>query len=169
MLEDEIYREKIPFPVMKLVVAVMVAFTLLFLGLFLYQLLVGPIGENPAPNWCFLVMFLIFTVINVVIFNFRELTISITPGSLRVAYGRISYVIAWDNVADCYLDKNPGMAYGGWGIRIGRTAGKSVLVYNVMSTPCITLTLKRGRFAQFAFSTRQPEELMGIVQQRIGK
>ena len=58
MLEDEIYREKISFPVMKLVAAVMVAFALLFLGLFLYQLLVGPIGENPAPNWYFLVMFL---------------------------------------------------------------------------------------------------------------
>jgi hypothetical protein len=166
---DEIYREKIAFTVGKLVVVLMICLAALFLALFLYQLSVHPIGENPAPNWYYLVMFLVFSGVSVLIVNFRELTVSATAQAITVAYGRIKYTITWDNVKDCYLDEKAGIAYGGWGIRIGTARGKSVLVYNVIGSPRVVLELNKGRYSQFAFSTRHPEAVMGMVQEQIGK
>lgn len=169
MYVDEFYREKIPFLVGKLVAVIMVGLTALFLGLFLYQLLQSPLGDHPAPNWYYLVMFLVFLVVSVLVVNFRELTVCATSQAITIAYGRIKYTIAWDNVKGYYLDTNTGLAYGGWGIRVGFARGKSVLVYNVIGYPRVVLELNKGRFAQFAFSTRQPEEIMDVVQKQTGK
>jgi len=165
---DEIYREKIPFLVGKLVLIVIVCLAALFLGLFLYQLLAHQVGDRPAPNWYYLVMFLVFLGVSVLLVNFSELTIMATSQAITIAYGKIKYTIAWENVKGYYLDTDPGIAYGGWGIRLGIARGKSVLVYNVIGYPRIVLELNKGRYAQFAFSTRQPEVVMDIVEKQIG-
>ena len=169
MQVDEVYREKIPFLVGKLVVLLMIGLTGLFLGLFVYQLIVQPVGEDPAPNWYYLVMFLVFLVISVLMVNFRELTVIATSQGITIAYGRIKYTIAWNNVKGYYLDTNTGLSYGGWGIRVGFARGKSVLVYNVIGYSRVVLELSEGKFAQFAFSTRQPEAVIDMVQKQTGK
>jgi len=169
MHSDEVYREKIPFLVGKLVVVLMIGLTALFLGLFFYQLLAQPVGERPAPNWYYLVMFLVFLIISILVVNFWELKVSATSQTITIAYGKIKYTIAWQNVKSYYQDTNTGLAYGGWGIRVGFARGKSVLVYNVIGYPRIVLELYEGKFAQFAFSTRQPEAVMDIVQNQTGK
>jgi hypothetical protein len=169
MPADEIYEETIPFLVGKLVMALMIALSLLFLFIFIYQQLSGPVGSRPAPDWLYLVMFVLFAGISYLVTSFRKLTISITSQVIKVTFGIFKYTISWGNVEGCYLDKNPGIAYGGWGVRIGKTKGKSVLVYNVVAAPRVILELKKGRFGQFAFSTKRPDEVMTIVQQQIRK
>ena len=166
MPADEIYQETIPFPVGRLIVVIMVGITALFLFLFIYQLTSGPIGDSPAPDWFYLVMMAVFAGVTVLTTNFTRLTISMTPDAITVAYGRFKYTIPWYKIEGCYLDKNPGIAYGGWGIRISKAKGKSVLVYSVIGSPRVILELKEGRFRQFAFSTKHPEEVMAIVQQK---
>ena len=165
MQPNEIYQETIPFPIGRVVVVIMVGITALFLFLFIYQLTSGPIGDSPAPDWFYLVMLVIFAGVTVLTTNFTRLTISMTPDAITVTYGRFKYTIPWYKIAGCYLDKNPGIAYGGWGIRISKAKGKSVLVYSVIGSPRVILELKEGRFRQFAFSTKHPEEVMAIVQQ----
>ncbi len=168
MKPNEIYQEVIPFPLGRLIMWVMTGITALFLYLFIYQTTTGPVGDNPAPDWFYLVMMVIFAGVTVLVANFTRLTISITLDAITVAFDRIKYTIPWHNVAGCYLDKNPGIAYGGWGIRLGKAKSKPVLVYNVIGPPRVILELKKGRFRQFAFSTRRPEEVMAIIQQQIG-
>jgi hypothetical protein len=165
---DVIYREKISFFIGKLVVVLMIALTALFLGLFLYQILESPIGTKPAPDWYYLILCLIFLGISMLMYNFRELTITANNQNITIAYGRIKYTIAWENVKGYYLDESSGVSYGGWGIRIGLSRGRTVLVYNIVGCPRVVLELYKGRFSQFAFSTKQPEEVMEIIKVQTG-
>jgi hypothetical protein len=163
-----IYREKVPFFIGTLVAVLMIVLTLVFLGLFLYQILESPIGNKPAPDWYYLILCLIFLGVSVLMYNFRELTITADNQNITIAYGRIRYTIAWENVKGYYLDTNTAFSYGGWGIRMGLSRGKTVLVYNIVGCPRVVLELYKGRFSQFAFSTKQPEEVMEIIKVQTG-
>ncbi len=161
MQTKNLYEEKI---FLKWTAGILTSITTVFLFLLFYQILVGPIGTNPAPNWFFLFMFLLFLGVMI---NFSRLTIRMTPRSISIGYGIIKHSILWENVEDYYLDEASTIRYGGWGIRIAKVKGKWRLVYNVVGGPRIVLSLKRGRFKEFVFSTKNPEEVIKIVKERI--
>ncbi len=151
MKHDEIYNEVIPFLAGKVVVVMMAIISVVFLAL-------------SISNLYFLVMGLVFIGVTVLVSNFRTLTISIDKSSITASYGRISYRVALDNIESAFVDTNPGIVYGGWGIRMARIKGRSALIYNVISKPRVVLTLRAGRFGQFAFSTRRPDEVISLIQ-----
>ena len=142
------------------------AVTLLLLAVLVIQLLVGPVGAEPASDWFLLVMFLLFLALTV---NFARLRIRITPQSITVGYGIIKYSVPWEKVADCYQDGATAAKYGGWGIRLGWVGGKRRLVYNILGGPRVVLSLKTGAFHEFVFSTRNPEGVIQAARQRLGK
>jgi len=160
MQTDNLYEEHI---FSKGITGILVVVTVGFLFVLVYQILVGPIGTPPAPNWFFLLMFLLCLGLT---FNFSKLSIRITPQSVNVGYGIFKHIIFLENVENCYLDEASTVRYGGWGIRIGRVKGKWRLVYNVIGGPRTVLSLKKGRFREFVFSTKNPEEVMKVVKQR---
>jgi len=137
-----------------------------FLFLLVYQILVGPIGSRPAPNWFFLFMILLFVV---TVINFSRLAIRISPQFISVSYGMFEHKISFENVEKCYLDKTPAIQYWGWGIRIARIKGKWRLVYNVPRGPRVVLSMRKGRFKEFVFSTKNPAEVMKIIRARKAK
>ncbi len=141
------------------------AVSLVLLGVFVYQLLAGPVGTRPTPDWFLLVMFLFFLALAV---NFAQLRIRVTHQSITVSYGIIKHSVSWENVADCYLDRASAVSYGGWGIRLGMVGGKWQLVYNILGGPRIVLSLKTGTFREFVFSTRNPEGVIQAVRQHLG-
>ena len=163
MQGDNLYEEKIPSK--QWMTGILTVFTAGFLFVLVYQILVGPIGTRPASNWFFLLMFLLFLGVTI---NFSRLSIKITHLSVRVSYGIFRHIIPWENVKDCYLDEASTISYGGWGIRIGRVKGRWILVYNVIGAPRVVLSLKKGKFKEFVFSTEKPEEVMNIIKQRRG-
>ena len=170
MQAPEIYEETIPFPLMKVVLGVFIACTLLFLGLFVYQGFVGQVGSNPAPNWVYLIMFLWFAGFSALVRNFNKLAINITTQSITVGFGAFKRVTPWENVRGCYLHQASAIgSYGGWGIRMGKVKGKWTLVYNVIGCPAIVLELEEGRFKEFVFSTRNPDGVMQTARQQIRK
>jgi hypothetical protein len=111
-------------------------------------------------------MFLLFLIITI---NFSTLSIKMTSRSVVVGYGIFNRTIFWENIERCYSDEVSSIRYGGWGIRIGRVKGKWRLVYNVIGGPRVVLALKRGRFNEFVFSTRNPEEVMKVVRHMTGR
>ncbi len=170
MQVTEIYKETIPFALMKLVLGVFIACTLLFLGLFAYQVLVGPVGDNPALDWVYLLMCLLFAGFTALIRNFNKLAIEITTQSINVGFGIFKRVIPWDNINSCYLDDASAIgSYGGWGIRMAKVKGKWRLVYNVIGCPTVVLELEKGRFREFVFSTKNPDGVMETARQQILK
>jgi hypothetical protein len=165
---NEIYKEMIPFPLVRWVIGVLAAFVFLFLSLLFYQLLIGPIGTRPAPNWVYLLMALWLSGVIALLVNFLRLTTKITPQGIRVSFGIFKRVITWENVKGCYIDEASAVRYGGWGVRIGRVKGRWRLVYNVIRCPRIVVELKEGRFKEFVFSTKNPEEIMEIIRRHRG-
>jgi len=163
MQGDNFYKEKISSKWW--MTGILTAFTAGFLFVLVYQVLVGPIGTRPAPNWFFLFMFLLFLGVTI---NFSRLSIRITHLSVKVSYGIFRYIIPWENIKNCYLDEASTINYGGWGIRIGKVQGRWRLVYNVIGAPRVVLSLKKGKFKEFVFSTEKPEEVMNIIRERRG-
>lgn len=43
------------------------------------------------------------------------------------------------------------------------------LVYDIVGSPRVVLLLREGKFKEFVFSTRDAEEVVKVVKQRIGK
>ncbi len=166
---ESIYEEKIPFLLGKLALVLMVGISLLMLFFYVYQLATGPLGTRPAPDWVYLVMFILFAGIGYLVGNFRNLTTRLSAQGITVAYGKVKYSVTWDNIRGGYLDSSPGFKYGGWGIRLGNSQGRWVLVYNVANAPVVVLELATGRFGYFAFSTRHAEDVIGIIEQHAGK
>ncbi len=146
--------------------ALMCMVTAFFLFVVLYQILVGPLGDNPPPNLVFFLMALLFLGITIA---FSKLSITMTSRSVIVGYGIFTRTIPWETIERCYEDAVSSLRYGGWGIRIGRVKGKWRLVYNVIGGPRVVLSLKSGWFKEFVFSTKNPEQVMKIIRQRIGR
>lgn len=169
MDDYNIYEENRSFLLGKLAFVLMICLSLLFLFFYVYQLVNGPLGTNPAPDWFYLVMFILFAGISCLVSNFQSLNIKINSQGIKVTYGRIKYTVSWENVTGSYLDESPGFKYGGWGIRMGKSQDKWVLVYNVINAPLVVLELATGRFGYFAFSTGNAKDVIGIIEQHTGK
>ena len=157
MQSFDIYEEKV---FAKGMTAIMAPIAALFLILALYQIMIGPIGDTPAPTWFFLIVFILFLGL---VINFSRLAIRITDQSISVGYGLIKHSMPLENVDECTLDEASAVRYGGFGIRVTRVKGKNRLGYITVGSPRIVLTLKTGKFQEFTFSTKNPEELMNEI------
>ena len=166
--EDIQYEEKLPFPLITVVTAVMFLIALLMLILFLIQLIVGPIGDTPAPDWFYLVMFIFMTAIGFLVVNFRVLAIRINAQSVTVAYGLIKRTIPWGDIEEGFLDSSSPLGYGGWGARLARVEGRWRLAFNVIGASGVVLRLRKGRAREFMFSTRNPEQVLAIIARQTG-
>jgi hypothetical protein len=167
--EPEIYRETVVFTLGIAIIVVFVVLAFFFLGMFVYQITTDPTGGKPAPDWFYLAMGLFFVCMTFIIANFSKLTISANSQSITVRYGMFKKVTRWEDIDGFYMDEAQAFSYGGWGIRIGMVNGKRRLVYNVLGGQCVVLGLKKGRFAEFVFSTRNPDAVMDVVKGQIGK
>lgn len=134
--------------------------TVFFMFMMFYQIFVGPLGEYPAPTWVLIVLVIIFLFLT---FNFRAMTIELTPEFLSTGFGVVKHRIPWEDIERSWEDESPVWTYGGWGIRFEKSHGKRRLAYTVPQTPRVALSLKRGRFQEFIFSTRKPGELIGLI------
>jgi hypothetical protein len=159
MQPGTIYEEKI---LSKWLTTMFVSITIVMLFLSVYQILVKPLGSKPAPTWFYLIMALLFMGIT---YLFGRLTIKMTPASISVGYGLLRQSFNWDNVEGCFLDETSAFQYGGAGLRMARIGGKWRIIYNVVESPRVVLSLKEGRFKEVVFSTRHPEEVMKTIKE----
>jgi len=158
---ETIYEEKI---FSKEMMAIALLITAIFLVLLIYQIVKAPIGNRPAPNWLYLSLFLLFLGIT---FIFNTLSIKITSKSINVSFGILRYSTTWENVENCFLDKTSAIWYGGWGIRLAKAENKWRLIYNVIGVPRVVISLRKGGCREFAFSTKNPEEVIKIIERQI--
>ena len=164
MEPDELYHEEISFFWGKLAVFLFFGLSITFAFLFFYQRAYGPVGQNPPPDWFYIMMFCFFLLVAILILNFQKLTISMTQAGITASYGRIRKHIHWEDVASYQIDEGSALKqYGGYGIRFGWRSGGSVLVYNTTGGTLVLLELKRGKYKYFSFSTRRPDEVTSLI------
>ena len=130
------------------------------------QLVAGPVGTDPAPNWLFVGLILLFLVLGV---NFATLIIRVTIQGITVGYGIIRHHIPWGHIVSCRLDQASAVRYGGWGIRTAWVGGKRRLVYNILGAPRVVVEKRLGKYHEFVFSTKNPEGVMKAINEGLGK
>jgi hypothetical protein len=150
MQAGRVYEERI-FSLLTTVIMTVICSAMLFM--FFYQLLVCPVGTRPAPNWFFLVMFLVFLALGL---NFARMTVRIDQHGISVGYKIIRHNISWGNVTECYREESSSLRYGGWGIRFGRVEGKWRLVFNIIGGERVVIGQNQGRWDEFVFTTNNP-------------
>lgn len=160
---NAIYEEKVPFTWFVWLALLMFCLTGLFLFFLIYSLQNPPNPVDGAPAWFWLIMTALFAIVSWLIMNFKELVVSISDEGVTVRYGKFKQFQPWANIAGAYTDRHPGLKYGGWGIRLGWSDGKKQIVYNTYGLPVIELNLKQGKYGKMVFSTRNPEEVAGII------
>ena len=163
---DELYHERLHFRLMDFIVALEALLALAFLGMFLYQVYIGPIGNDPAPEFFFLLMFLFMLGIVWLLASMRYLDISLTPEAITVAFGRFRKSVPWHSVASMERIRGSAWVYG-YGLHLGLTRGGWVLVYNVINRPALSLDLVGGRIRRLVFSTAHPEEVLVIAERQM--
>ena len=161
---NTVYKETLSSAMMKVVIAIMGAITIMFLVFYIYQTTGGRIDDS--PNWYWLMMFLIFAVVTVFLTSFRKLAITITSSNITVRYGILKSVIQWKNVEKCLYDKDSSFGYGGFGLRLARGHGTWIRAFNLMNRPRIALDLKTGKSKRIVFSTDNPDQIMEIAKQQ---
>jgi hypothetical protein len=162
MQQESVYEEKL---FSKWITIILTSATAIMFFFLVYQLVERPIGGKPAPTWILLVIGLIFLGLTI---NFSRIIIRMTPEHVSIGYGIFKHEIPWETVENCYIDETSAVRYGGSGIRVTKVGDKKRIVYSVVGSPRVVLSLKEGTYKEVAFSTRNPDQVMSIVNQWAG-
>jgi hypothetical protein len=103
------------------------------------------------------------------VFNYRTLKIHLTPETLQLTFGIITWRIDIANVASCHLDTPSIGSIGGAGIHFTFIKGKYRAFFNFLEYPRVVIVFKKkkGPVQELAFSTRHPEQVMQIIQNEL--
>ena len=156
---DTIYHEKLSSRKTELLFLGLMA---VFLLLFVWRVMVS--GWNGLT--VFLLAFSCFFLLYVV--NYKTLIISITSESLKLSFGIFNWTVPFDNIESCSLDELPAfMKYGGAGIHFMNIRNRYRASFNFLEYPRIVIAFKNkvGPVRDISFSTRQPEEILRILQE----
>ena len=100
---------------------------------------------------------------------YRALKIRITPETLQLTFGIITWKVAISNIKSCHIDETSMWRIGGAGIHFTWLKGKYRAFWNFLEYPRVVVSLnkKHGAVHEIAFSTKQPEQVMKIIQSRL--
>lgn len=161
MEPDVIYHEKFA---AKGFIAILSPVAAFMFFLLLFHLFVESIEPFLIMTIFFLAMFLFFLLLAV---GFSTFSITMTGESMSIGFGIKKHKTPISQIIDCKIDDVSAAKYGGFGIRVARIEGKNRLVYNTIGTPRVVLTQKEGKFPEFVFSTKNPEEVINVIRAQI--
>ena len=139
---------------------------ILFLGLFAWR--VEAVGFRIGPV-IFLFLAILFTFY---VLNYRTLKIRIDAEMIHLMFGLVRWRTRLDNVAMCGLDDSSILIkYGGAGVHFAFTNGKYRAFYNFLDGPRVLVSFrqKQGWVQELVFSTRNPDQVLDIIRERISK
>lgn len=163
MADHPIYEERIS---SNRTTLLFVALTALFALLLAWRVLTGRFDALAVVFLCLAGVFLFYVV------NYRTLVIRLRAGSLALTFGLFTWKVPPDNIADCRLDEIPLlMRMGGAGIHFMSIRRRYRASFNFLEYPRVVIALekKAGPVQDISFSTRRPDEVLRLLQQRKGR
>ncbi len=158
MAEEIIYTEKLQSNKTE---ALFVGLTVVFLLMFVWRMSTGSLDVLGAVFLAFFVMFLFYSL------NYRTLVIQISATALRLKFGILSWRVPLENIEGCRLDELPTMMrQGGAGIHFMLIRNRYRASLNFLEYPRVVVALKKkiGPVRDISFSTRQPDEIIRLIQ-----
>jgi hypothetical protein len=141
-----------------------IVFTIIFAVLALWQL-----SENKLNLWsALLVFFALFFLFYSI--NYRVLIIRLVPSYIELKFGVFRLSISLDDIESYRIDHLTFVQkYGGAGIHFMFVGGRYRAFFNFLEYPRVVIVLKRkkGPVREISFSTRCPDEIMGILDQAL--
>ena len=168
MPADEAYEETVPFTLAVVAAGIVAAFAVMMLVFYVLQVIDGPVGSRPAPDWVYLVMFFFPGAASAFMASLRRLTIRVDVQAVTVGFGRIRRIIPWSNIEECSVDDSSLLTYAGWGIRLAPVKGQWRLAFNTGAKSAVVVRLKKGRPREFMFSTSNARHLVDIISRHTG-
>ena len=145
--------------------ALFAGLTLVFLVLFLWRASAAGVDGLAITFLVFCLIFLFYTV------NYRTLIIRISPEFLELKFGIFTWNVPMENIQTVMADDDlpPLNKYGGAGIHFMFVRGRYRASWNFLEYPRLAVTFKRkvGPVKDISFSTRQPGEIMSILEQAV--
>jgi len=164
---DEIYREVIPFNIVKYIAFVEGGLGIVFLILYIIQI-AGNLGiGDELPSFFFLIMAAVMFAVAVFLFNLTKLRLGITTDAVGASFGFIKFEVPFSNVEDVYADEKSSLKYGGWGVRVTKAKEGWLLAYTSVGYKRLVLELKEHKYKRFIFSTAHPEEVVNVIKQQL--
>ncbi len=160
MSDEAIYCERIK---SNKTTALFEALSLLFLLVFIWRLNISGLDLLAGIFGGLFLLFLFYII------NYRTLIIRLTDESLKLTFGLFSWTVPLKNVRDYRLDDLPFlMRNGGAGIHFMSVRKRYRAFLNFLEYPRVVIALKTkvGPVRDISFSTRQPEEILRIMEAR---
>ncbi|MCD4801868.1 MAG: hypothetical protein K8R16_02895 [Anaerolineales bacterium] len=160
-MADQIYQEKIQSSLTTLL------FTFLMLvssALFAWRVMI--VGFRAFPIICLVLALFFFLYV----LNYRTLRIMITEEEVLLKFGLIRWRTRLENIQACKVDDSPNLIkYGGAGVHFAFVKGEYRAFFNFLEHPRILITFhqKQGLVQGVVFTTRQPEQVLEIINSRI--
>jgi len=159
-----LYEENVPFRLSIIIIGFFLLTSVYMVWIGYRQIVVGPIGTDPAPTWFYFLFGIFFIGLSWLLYQFKTLVIRIEEKYILLQYGLFKVQINRENVTSAYLDTaNPLLSYGGWGYRFGAFKGKPRKVLNIPGYPCVVISQKQTK-QEIVFSTSNPGEIIKILQ-----
>ena len=143
---------------------------LLILGVLFFGIAMRLAFEHPPDwritFWLMLPMGILFVCLSII---FRKLDITVTDENVTVGFAYPKKIIPLSHIEEALTDKEAKPFVLGFGIRMTRFEKEWVLVYNVIFARTAVLKLNEGKARYFVFSTKNPEEIVKIINANINK
>jgi Ca2+/Na+ antiporter len=163
MTDDLLYNESVSSNKTEML---FVTLTVLLLSLFIWRVNTGRQDVLAIVFFCFFIFFFFYSV------NYRTLIIQLTSESLKLKFGIFTWKVALDNIEECRLDEAPTLKrLGGAGIHFMIVRKRYRASFNFLEHPRVVIALKRkaGPVQDISFSTRQPDEVLRVIQEAVSR
>jgi len=101
------------------------------------------------------------------VLNYRTLNIQLSAVYLTLKFGVFTWKIPLEHIESCALDDVSLWRIGGAGIHFSFIRGRYRAMFNFLEHPRVVVRLrtKKGLVKDIAFSTRQPERVLPLIQE----
>ncbi len=118
--------------------------------------------SEDTPWWVALQLVAVGILLGFIELTFMRLRIEVRGDRLRFHFGPFGPTLKLSEVRSAEPSPYRWMAFGGWGIRFGRVAGRSVRAYSVPFLKTgVAIETAGGK--QYYTSSRRPEALAGAI------
>lgn len=161
-MRDHVYEEKVSSGRTE---ALWVVLTLLFLVLLICRAISAGFGFLTVAFLCGFLLFLFYSL------NYVTLTIRMTTEALQLRFGVFRFTVPWRTIEKCELDNTPMWRIAGAGVHCTWIRKRYRVFLNFLEHPRVVVALRerKGPVRDIAFSTREPERVLGAINRRIAE
>jgi hypothetical protein len=160
MIDDQTYSERLS---SKRTEALFVGLTLLFGLLAIWRVSARGLDGLVIIFLCGFILFLFYSL------NYRVLLIRLTTERVELRFGIFTWRTSVTNIERCYLDDISLWRISGAGIHFSPIGGRYRAMFNFLEYQRVVMMLKvkQGLVRDIAFTTRQPDKVLRLIQDAI--